>query len=301
MIRHFLAKIVGLIAIVSAVFLVGMVPAVHGQSNGAIDNPQSGAVGVEGKIPSKPPTQGATITTPTNGQNFVRNPITVGGLCPKGLLVKIFTNNVFVGAVQCETGSYSIQVDLFAGQNDLVARVFDSFDQPGPDSNIVRVNFNDAQFNPFNTALLSLTSPYAERGANPGSILAWPVILTGGTGPYAISVDWGDNKAPDLISQQFTGTIDLKHVYDSAGVYRVIIKATDKNGLTAYLQVIAVANGAITSKAPGQAKDNKQAVITRVLWAPAALSIVLIFVSFWLGTRYELASIRKHLEQRDKA
>jgi hypothetical protein len=261
-------------------------------------NPQNGSVGIQGKIPSAPPTQGATITTPTNGQAFNRTPITIAGLCPKGLLVKVFSNNVFVGSVQCETGSYSLQIDLFSGDNDLVARVYDAFDQPGPDSNIVKVRFNDSQFNPFGYSLLSLTSSYAQRGANPGETLTWPIILSGGTGPYAISVDWGDNKAPDLISREFTGTFDLKHVYDSAGVYRVIVKATDKNGLTAYLQLVAIANGAITSNAAGH-DDNKQTIITRVMWLPAAISLLLVFAAFWLGRRYELAAIRKRLENLD--
>lgn len=260
-----------------------------------VENPQAGSVGIEGKIPSNPPTQAPTITTPSSGQAFSATPITVAGLCPKGLLIKVFANNVFVGSVQCASGSYTLQIDLFSGQNDIVARAFDAFDQAGPDSNIVKVTFNDSQFNPFNTSLLSLTSSYAQRGANPGQLLTWPVILTGGTGPYAISVDWGDNKAPDLISQQFAGTIDLKHTYAAAGVYRVIVKATDKNGLTAYLQLVAVANGAITATVPSDG-EQKQQVVTRVLWLPAAASVILIFAAFWLGRRYELAALRKRLE-----
>jgi hypothetical protein len=177
--------------------------------------------------------------------------------------------------------------------------VYDSFDQPGPDSNLVKVTFNDAQFNPFGYSLLSLTSPYAQRGANPAETLNWPIILNGGTGPYAISVDWGDNKAPDLVSREFTGTFDLKHIYDSAGVYRVIIKATDKNGLTAYLQLVAIANGAITSSTNGEGTSGKETVVTHIMWMPAAFCILLVGISFWLGKRYELASIRKHLETLD--
>jgi hypothetical protein len=261
-----------------------------------VENPQSGSIGIEGKIPSAPPARGATISTPGNGAGFAKTPITVAGLCPKGLLVKIFANNVFVGSADCTGGSYSILVDLFSGTNDLVARVYDAFDQAGPDSNIVHVTYNDAQFNPFGYSLLSLTSPYARRGANPGATLSWPIILSGGTGPYAVSIDWGDNKAADLISQQFTGTIDVKHIYDTAGVYRVIVKATDKNGLTAYLQLVAVANGAVTSNSTTGGDSGKQTVITHVMWLPAAISIGLTVVSFWLGRRYELATLRKHLE-----
>jgi hypothetical protein len=265
----------------------------------AVENPQEGAVGVEGKIPSKPPQTAATITTPSSGQSFSKIPITVSGLCTTDLLVKIFSNNVFVGSSVCQKGSYSLQVDLFSGKNDLIARQFDAFDQPGPDSNIVTVNFNDAQFNPFGTSLVSLTSNYAQRGANPGEKLTWPVTLSGGTGPYAISVDWGDNKAPDLISTEFAGTLDLSHIYDGAGIYKVIVKATDKNGLSAFLQLVAAANGAVTANASSSSNNNKKEVVTQVLWAPAAIAVPLIFVSFWLGQKFELATLRKHLEGRD--
>ncbi|HEY5668135.1 MAG TPA: PKD domain-containing protein [Candidatus Saccharimonadales bacterium] len=266
----------------------------------AVQNPQGGSVGIEGQIPSAPPTAAASISTPRSGQTFTAMPIQVSGLCTNGLLVKLFANNVFVGAATCEKGSYNLQVDLFSGRNDLVARQFDSFDQGGPDSAIVTVTFDDAQFNPFGTALLTLTSNYAERGADPGEKLTWPVVVSGGTSPYAVSVDWGDGKAADLMSTQFQGDVNLTHIYNSAGIYKVIIKASDKNGLSAFLQVVATANGAVTSKAQGSSTNPQgQTIVNHVLWAPAAVSVPLIFVSFWLGRKYELAMLRRHLEQRD--
>src|SRR5437870_5805837 len=82
----------------------------------AVTNPQSGSVGLEGTIPSPPPTRGATITVPSNGQSFSQLPITVRGLCPDNLLVKLFKNNVFGGSAQCTNGSYSIITDLFSGK-----------------------------------------------------------------------------------------------------------------------------------------------------------------------------------------
>lgn len=285
-----------LYSLVIGLVCLGMSPAIVAAP--LPENPQRGAIGVEGKIPADPPKTGATIITPGNGQRFTSIPVTVSGLCPNGLLVKIFANNVFVGSTVCEKGSYSIQVDLFSGANDLVARVFDNLDQPGPDSNKVSVTFDDTQFNPFNSSLLSLTSSFAQRGANPGEQLSWPVILSGGTGPYAISVDWDDDKTTDLLSTQFSGTIDLKHTYNNAGIYKVIVKATDKNGLVAFLQLVAVANGAITAGAAGSGDDGGAKVVSSILWAPTLVAAPLICVSFWLGRRYELAALRRHLEEQ---
>ena len=261
------------------------------------NNPQDGSVGLQGTMPSDPPTTGATITTPTNGQSFTKTPISVNGICPTGLLVKVFSNNVFVGSVMCVNGSYSLQIDLFDGRNDIVARVFDALDQPGPDSAIVTVNFINSQFSGSGVPLLYLTSNYARRGANPGQNLVWPIAMSGGTGPFAVSVSWGDNKPATLMSLSFAGTFDIAHVYDSAGVYNIVVKAIDKNGVSAYLQLVGEANGAVTqSTASNDAADGGKNTATNVVWAPAAVAIPLIFAAFWLGRKYELTSLRKHLE-----
>lgn len=259
-------------------------------------NPQSGAVGLEGTISTDPPKRAATITTPGNGATFSATPVTVAGLCPDGTLVKIFDNNVFVGSALCQRGSYSLQIDLFGGQNVLVARVFDALDQPGPDSNIVTVTFNDAQFAQFGSRV-SLTSAFARRGAFPGTELTWPINLAGGVGPYAISIDWGDGSAPQLLSLTGPGSFDIKHKYTNAGYYRVIVRATDKNGTTAFLQLVAVANGATqTGTASGDDKSSSGQLQTIVIWWPVLLMLPLIFLAFWLGRRHQLQVLRQELE-----
>lgn len=262
------------------------------------ENPQTGAVGLQGVISSAPPTQGATITIPGNGQTFTNIPITVGGLCPTGLLVKLFKNNVFAGSVNCANGSFSLQIDLFSGANELVAKVFDDLDQPGPDSNKVTVTYNDNR--PGAGSRVTLSSIFAKRGANPSETLTWPIQLAGGRGPYAISVDWGDGKAPDLKSLQFPGNFNIEHVYDNTGTYTVIIKATDADGVTAYLQLVGVGNGAAGQG--NQTGNNVQPTLTpktKIIWEPAALAIPLLISSFWLGKRYEMRILRKRIERGD--
>lgn len=256
--------------------------------------PGSGSIGLEGTISTAPPTRGATIVVPSNGAVFTAVPITVSGLCPSGLLVKIFSNNIFVGSTVCSNGSYSLQVDLFSGQNDLVARVYDALDQAGPDSNTVTVTFNDAQFAQFGTQL-TLSSAYAERGAPPGSELDWPILLSGGVGPYAISVDWGDGSAPDLLSATAPGTITLKHIYRTTGVFKVIVKATDKNGETAFLQLVGQATGAVQSNT----KNGSNVIIEKdVLWWPALAMLPLVFAAFWIGHRHGLYVVRRDFEDK---
>jgi hypothetical protein len=264
-----------------------------------VENPKGTSVGLQGKISKPPPTIGASIAVPGNGQTFNSLPITVSGLCPNDLLVKVFKNEVFAGSVQCKNGSYSLIIDLFNGQNELVARVYDDLDQAGPDSNKVTVTFSDPRQG--TASRVTLSTNFAKRGANPKETLTWPIIISGGSGPYAVSVDWGDGKPPDLLSQPFPGTFDIKHVYDSPGIYNIIVKATDRDGGTAYLQLVGIANGALSQdngQGSGGAGTTKPQI--RLLWQPAAILIPFIISTFWLGKKYELHVIRKKIEHGER-
>ena len=114
-------KMILVISFVSAAFF--LVLGADGASAQSSDPVQSGSVGLTGTISAPPPTTGATISFPKTGDNFDKVPIKVTGICPDGLLVKVFKNNVFAGSVQCVGGNFSLQTDLFVGTNDLVARV----------------------------------------------------------------------------------------------------------------------------------------------------------------------------------
>lgn len=273
------------------------------QALGSSDPVQNGSVGLEGRVSAPPPTQAATITTPRNGQTFTSSPIQVAGLCKSGLLVKLFANSVFVGSEMCNEGAYDLEVSLFGGRNDLVARVYDSLDQAGPDSNVVTVVFNDANYAQFGTQL-TLTSSYARRGTNPGNELSWPMVLSGGTGPYALSADWGDSTGQDLRSLGFAGRLTLEHTYQQAGVYNVTIKTTDSNDRSAYLQVVAIVNGTPTSGASTDRTGTTGSVAANKGGMPwyAFLPVPpLLLAAFWLGSRNELYTIHRRLERARSA
>ena len=292
------ARIISLCCLLLAIFagLAGTASAVTQPKN-----PQNGSIGIEGTIPTAAPKQAPTIAVPGNGQRFTSTPITVSGLCPKGLLIKVFSNNVFVGAVECTNGSYTLKVDIFSGRNDLVARAYDSLDQASPDSNVVTITFEDQQFANFGSHMF-LTSAYAKQGSNPGETLSWPIVVGAGAPPYAISVNWGDNKQEDLISVPNDGTFTVKHVYDSAGVFNLTVKGADKNGTSAFLQLIGVANGAIQSSTKPKvdntaANENAKNTIFKAVAISMGIALPLILVSFFLGRKHQLLSLRRHLER----
>ena len=255
---------------------------------------QSGSVGLQGKVPGPPPAQAATINVPGNGQSFSSLPITVSGFCVSNTLVEIYKNNVFGGSVECQGGSYKLEIDLFDGRNDLIAREVDDLGQYGPDSAVVTVTFSSPL--PSIGPRLSLTSEFSKRGANPGSILSWPVTLSGGSGPFAISVDWGDKSKPDLISQQIGGILNLQHTYAQAGVYNVLIRASDANGNVAFLQVVGIGNGPIQktgSTSTGIVTSEK----TKLVWWPIIVLFIFIFAAYWTGQKHQLEAIRRRLRR----
>jgi len=260
--------------------------------------PKPGSFGLEATKTQPPPTQGATITTPGNGASFATSPITVNGICPNGLLVQIYDNGVMVGAVMCTAGSFSIEVSLFAGTNELSAIVYDELDQAGPVSNIVTVTYTDTRFTAFG-ALITLTSAYGRRSAPAGSQLGWPLQLSGGSGPYAFSIDWGDGTPNELKSQSLTGVVAIAHTYKKAGIYRANVKVTDVNGVSAFLQVIPLANGKVDDT---QSDDKASAAAKpQILWIPTAVALILLIPSFWLGRLSQIVSLRnKMLKERDK-
>ena len=262
--------------------------------------PKPGSFGLEATKKKAPPSQAATITTPGSGASFATSPITVNGICANGLMVQVYNNGVMVGAVMCVNGSFSMQVSLFAGINELSAIVYDELDQAGPVSNIVTVTYNNTSFTAFG-ALLTLTSSYGRRAAPAGTQLTWPLQLTGGTGPYAFSIDWGDGSKPELKSHALAGVITIDHVFKKAGVYTVNITVTDVNGVSAFLQLVAVASGKVDGSAAAATDADKQNTPKpEIMWVPTLLSLALLAPAFWLGRRSQLLSLRnKMLKERD--
>lgn len=266
-----------------------------------VPDPQPGSYGLEATKRQPPPTQAATITTPGNGASYSTSPITVSGICQTGLLVEIYNNGVMVGAVMCEAGSFSLQVSLFAGINEISAIVYDDLGQAGPTSNIITVNYTDTSFQAFGE-LITLTSSYGRRAAAAGAQLTWPLQLSGGTGPYAFSIDWGDGSKPQLKSVPLAGVIDIDHAYKRAGIYLVNVTVTDVNGVSAFLQLVAVSSGQIDGAAPTKKDDNTTAgERVQVLWVPAAITLALFPPVYWLGRRSQLTSLRNRMiRERDR-
>ncbi|MEO8104763.1 MAG: hypothetical protein ABI602_00300, partial [Candidatus Saccharibacteria bacterium] len=147
-----------------------------------------GNYGVYAVVPGPTPKSSPTIANLTNGTTFaVSDPVVVRGSCPSDTLVKIFKNEILAGAAVCQNGAYQLSIDLFIGNNSLIARAYNANDVTSPDSAPVSVQLTLpgtplVGSDQLNTAgapagQFYVTSEISHRGANAGDSLSWPLIL----------------------------------------------------------------------------------------------------------------------------
>ncbi|MDX2776455.1 PKD domain-containing protein [Streptomyces caniscabiei] len=233
------------------------VPIAHAQTT-------SGDITVDGVVSGPPPATAPTIEEPAPNTTFSTKSATIKGSCIAGLIVKVYRNNFFAGSALCQPdGTYSLSIDLFVGENTLVTRQFDSSGQASPDSNTVAVFYT-----PQTTPVLPDTSrvpigpgpalppdtpaiaqfqliidyDYTLQSIYTGTPFYLPVKFTGGTGPYAVNVNWGDG-TNDVFSRNDTEPFTIDHTYQKAGYYTVTIKVSDSKGEQASLQFVLLASG----------------------------------------------------------
>ncbi len=283
---------------------------------------------VHASVPGPPPSAPATIDMPLNGAAYTSVPITLNGTCPVGTYVDILRNGFSSGIALCDaSGNYQIQIDLFGGVNQLVARDYSFTDQAGPDSGITTVTYTPpggstgggtsaggvSTGQPYvpgtSTGIaepLLLKANYNFLGYYIGQPASWQVRIEGGSAPYAISVDWGDGKT-QLYSVKDPSELSLQHVYGKTGGYHgsypVKITATDVDGSHTYVQLLAIISNRPKTVLSGTATGGSglggsnwfaQFSVTRTvtyIWSTYGI-ILLMLISFWLGERRELFVVR---------
>ena len=272
---------------------------------------------VTAKVSAPFVTQPATITSPTDGAHFTSIPIDVTGNCPPNAgYVEIFDNGVMAGSAICDgSNNFDLSINLAPGSNALVAHVFNTTDDEGPVSAAVTVVYDapqpppatnpGSQGNPSTPSTPSsakpflLTTAFVYKGFHVGDQVEWPISLSGGTAPYAVSIDWGDGTS-DLLSRSQDGNFDINHTYSQSGGYKnsyvIKVKATDESGQGAFIQFFVIVTpdsikqgGSIFSKPTPRLGGLNWLIVA---W-PLYTIIVLMAVSYRLGEREELLTLRK--------
>lgn len=279
----------------------------------AIATQGSGSYTTNAVVTGPAPKAAPTLSSIVNGTIYRTSaPILIKGSCPTDTLIKVFKNQVLAGAALCQNGSYQMQIDLFVGNNSLIARAYNTNDVASPDSAVVSVQFlppnsplnSSSQLNVIGAPAnqFYLTSEIFYRGANIGDKISWPIIIAGGQPPYALSVSWGDGKT-ELISRGDANRFDISHVYhEAAGAkagFTIIIKGTDQTGAQTYLQLVAIVKGG--NSAPGVVSGitggYDHSGIVRAAWQLLA-GAVIFALSFWLGEKRELHQLNQRKLRR---
>lgn len=230
-------------------------------------------------------------------------------------MVKVFKNEVLAGSILCGANQrFSLPIDLFIGSNALIARAYNTTDEASPDSRTVTVQFTPPGNQSAATQLNApgapgnqffITAQVFYRGSEAGQITNWPLTITGGQPPYAISVGWGDGKT-DLYSRGNSGSFEVNHSYGKAGSgyhgsYPIIVQGTDANGAHAYLQLVALisdsstkpigAGSTGTSKKGGFQLPSFPGGGLNIAW-PLFLIAILLVLSFLFGEWREKRLLR---------
>jgi hypothetical protein len=280
----------------------------------AATDPVQGTYGTFADVPGPLPLA-PTISNLTNGRVFIDSqPLLIRGTCSGSSLVKVFKNEILAGATLCQNGAYQMNIDLFIGNNSLIARAYNTNDAVSPDSQPVSVQLNLPGSKLTGTEQLNTigapagqfyaTGQIFYKGANAGDTMTWPITLAGGQPPYAVNISWGDGKT-QLLSRGDSSTFDIQHVYDKAagqgGNYKIVITSTDQAGATSYLQFVAVvaggpgaANGAAAGRSNGGSTGGSAtgATVLSIGWKVLAASI-LVVAGFWLGELREAKLLKR--------
>ena len=92
----------------------------------------SGSATITANIYGAAPTEGAVITFPSTNTTTDYKYVQVSGTCPDQTLVAIYRNGDFASSTLCDSGTFSVTVQLVAGDNVLQAQDYDGVNQPGP-------------------------------------------------------------------------------------------------------------------------------------------------------------------------
>lgn len=266
---------------------------------------ENGNIQVNGVIKGPPPQTPPTIDTPVTGAVVTDKNIPVSGTCVSDLIVKLYRNNVFAGSTLCVNGRYTIHIDLALERNDLVARQYDADNQASPDSNLVTVYYRplnpapptsnppsgNGQAPPASTAATQLLIhyDYTFQGIFNGESFTFPVQYSGGVGPYAVSIDWGDGVV-SVFSKPSTELFTTAHSFTKAGYYTVVVRVADSQGRQASLQLVIFVHGttgAIGTPVPSASGGNCGWTLSGSISAALALGgiVIGIFISFLLRRR----------------
>jgi hypothetical protein len=319
--RHTSFPVIAFILLVLGVFLLGITASSEADVSGTPNN-----VLVTAQVAGLPPAHAAVITSPPNGSKVNSYDVPISGTCIRSDVVELYRNNILAGTALCSAkDTFTIPIGLICGQNSLYTKIYNLGNTEGPNSPISTVSVVDttktittvttptlngssstssysvgSQGCALTEAPMLLQTNVSYQETTVGQTLKWIINVGGGTGPYAINVDWGDGTT-SILSVATQGNFEISHDYSKPGGYHgnypIKITAIDAINDQSFLQVFALVNSAnsIPSGVNNPTNNGGAAGTLGDQFGPstgalhAAWSIYavgfLMALSFWLGER----------------
>jgi hypothetical protein len=279
--------------IISALLLVP-VPVFAAQSQDSVT--------INATVLGQPPADPPIIDSPLPGSTLQEKKVDVKGTCVTSLVVKVFRNGIFAGSTLCQPdGTFSLQIDLVDNTNDLVARQYDLLSQPSPPSETVQVFYSalPPAFAPDETSQtasfqLIIDYDYNFQGVFIHEPFNLPIHFTGGSAPYAVSVDWGDGET-NVFSRKDASQFFGEHAYAKAGPHMVKIRVSDSDSQEASLQFVLIVNGGSVAALPihnDKGVADNQTVWEAVLYSSLTAGAVSFTAGFLVATFWDSMLIR---------
>lgn len=128
-----------------------------------------------------------------------------------------------------------------------------------------------------------------QRNVFAGETLSMPLLIKGGLAPFALAVDWGDEKQ-DLVTVLDSKKKVLAHTYATGGFHQITLKATDSGGGSTQLQTTVSVNGEVTT---GTVVTNIDKIMetAKSIWVEAPVPLyftaLALAIGFWVGDIFE--------------
>ncbi len=278
----------------------------------------SGNIGVSGVVLGVPPQNPPTIESPSDKFKTDKNEVKVSGQCTPGLVVEVYRSGTLAGTDICAPdGSFEITIILDRGKNTIVARMKDWADQYSPDSGTISVYYvpraasgttgaggGKPASNTRTGSGLTVRVLPPSRSVQENNKFTFKYRISGGSAPYAVSIDWDNNQNNSLQSIKKSGESSLDYTFLEPGIYQVIIRVQDsKNNQAMFQTAILVTSKKITTPVlqirsdvcDGPENDLLTCALVSAVnrsW-PALIIAGLMTISFWAGERLILVRQRR--------
>lgn len=157
--------------------------------------------------------------------------------------------------------------------------------------------FDTSELQALNPSRPTIIANCIKRNIFSGEPMTLPIMVIGGTAPYALFIDWGDGTT-DLKTVLDTKYNDYLHTYTTAGIKVVTLKTTDANGTTSYLETVVQVNGTTpaANASPIANFTNSLSNIWTEAPVPLYVAAVTLVLGFWVGDIFQRLFSKEHVK-----